>query len=540
MKKNLFSANGVGILNMLFFALACLLGADSAFGMAVEVVTDPVELEPDAVGLETRLDGEGAAATTAVETGLTEPEIDAAIAEFKPFLNPLEHDIVMEAKQQPVTNREITHYRHGSKVFVVTTAAAVTSEDDGEYEVVTFEYGNNKVLATKSDLKLFNECRSVHAPLVSVYDSTGKSYGSLSMYVLTNSGTEATAMIINPPIVSGTREHVTIPAGTRLVLGANVVSESRMHVAPDNFQPVERTVYTEKRNSNIVMTDEWLTNKKKVHFDENDLRQDALYNYQVGNEINDLVGAMGKEKVPAGKDMADEYVYHAEGIIRQLQMQYGYTRGQLTAGDLNGIAKLQFTTFSVSNDAKIYCGQDLIEALMNIDFTVHKEIKFETVDEAGMTINAWRNNFGKLRFVYNPVMDLLGLEAYGVCVDIKNAVHYIQRGQRTFHIDMKKGAGENYEASRDVYTKTECICLKGYNSILIGPSDEIVDVASTFGNISLYATSWDGVSESYSPSDGDYVYLTDDATLSGTAFSQGSLIHYEDGTWVAAKKTLIA
>jgi hypothetical protein len=105
---------------------------------------------------------------------------------------------------------------------------------------------------------------------------------------------------------------------------------------------------------------------------------------------------------------------------------------------------------------------------------------------------------------------------------------------------MKKGAGENYEASRDVYTKTECICLKGYNSILIGPSDEIMDVASTFGNISVYATSWDGESNTYSPADGDYVYLTDDATLSGTAFSAGSLIHYEDGTWVAAKKTLIA
>lgn len=554
MKKltTVFGQTGVGILSVILAALACLLGADGAFAMAADLVGandttgsggivnkagDVPPFDPDDRGLITRGDGVGPSETSATETEFTAEEIDRAIAEFRPFTNPLEHDIALMAKQVHVNNREVIHYRSGTKIFTVTTTKAVTSASDGEYEVIEMEYGSGKELATKSDLKLFNEDRSVHAPLLD---------GGRSFHVVKNDGSKVWMIVVDPPVSGGSVQHVTIPAGTKLVLGTNVGHESQMHTAPDNMQPVGKTVYTEKRLCNIVFTDAWNQAKKKIEFDENDLRRDALYNFQVGNEINDLVGHMSKFKVEAGKHMSDEFVYTAEGIIPQISMQYAYdeTVG-ITPADLNAIAKFQFTTFSVSDYARAYCGQDFLEMLMNMDLTVHKDIKFERVTEAGLSINGWRNNFGKIDFVYNPVFDLLGLEAFAAVIDIRNAVHYVNNGQRTFKIDMKKGAGDNYEAERDVYTKTECICLKGRNSILVGPSDALLAISDMLTNVEAFATSWDGTAAN-APSGGwaagDFAYLTADTTSANGGigdFAKGSIIKYDGTSWSIYKREIV-
>lgn len=545
-----FGKTGVGVVSVILAALACLLGADGAFAMAADLVGandttgsggivnkagDVPPSDPDDRGLITRGDGVGPSETSATETEFTAEEIDRAIAEFRPFTNPLEHDIVMMAKQVHVTNREITHYRSGTKIFTAVTTKAVTSASDGEYEVIELEYGSGKELATKADLKLFNEDRTVHAPLLD---------GGRSFYVVKNDGSKVSMIVVFNPGV--TPSHVTIPAGTKLVFGTNVGHESKMHTAPDNMQPVGKVVYTEKRLCNIVFTDAWNNAKKKIEFDENDLRRDALYNFQVGNEINDLVGHMSKFKVEAGKHMSDEYVYTAEGIIPQISMQYAYdeTKG-ITPADLNAIAKFQFTTFSVSDYARAYCGQDFLEMLMNMDLTVHKDIKFERVTEAGLSINGWRNNFGKIDFVYNPVFDLLGLEAFAAVIDIKNAVHYVNNGQRTFKIDMKKGAGDNYEAERDVYTKTECVCLKGRNSILVGPSEALLSISDMLLNVESYAQAWDGTAAN-APAGGwaagDFAYLTADTSSANSGigdFAKGSIIQYDGTSWSLYERKMV-
>ena len=545
-----FGQTGVGVVSVILAALACLLGADGAFAMAADLVGandttgsggivnkagDVPPSDPDDRGLITRGDGVGPSETSATETEFTAEEIDRAIAEFRPFTNPLEHDIVMMAKQVHVTNREITHYRSGTKIFTAVTTKAVSSTSDGEYEVLELEYGNGKELATKADLKLFNEDRTVHAPLLD---------GGRSFYVVKNDGSKLSMIaLFNPGVTPST---VTIPAGTKLVFGTNVGHESQMHTSPDNMQPVGKVVYTEKRLCNIVFTDAWNNAKKKIVFDENDLRRDALYNFQVGNEINDLVGHMSKFKVEAGKHMSDEYVYTAEGIIPQISMQYAYdeTKG-ITPADLNAIAKFQFTTFSVSDYARAYCGQDFLEMLMNMDLTVHKDIKFERVTEAGLSINGWRNNFGKIDFVYNPVFDLLGLEAFAAVIDIKNAVHYVNNGQRTFKIDMKKGAGDNYEAERDVYTKTECVCLKGRNSILVGPSEALLSISDMLLNVEAYAQSWDGTAANAPAggwSAGDFAYLTADTSSADDGigdFAKGSIIQYDGTSWSLYERKMV-
>jgi hypothetical protein len=186
---------------------------------------------------------------------------------------------------------------------------------------------------------------------------------------------------------------------------------------------------------------------------------------------------------------------------------------------------MMFTNNAANNKARVYCGKDYLEALMNIDFTVHKEIKFEVVDEGGITINGWRNNFGSLHFVHLPILDLVGMEEYALVVDIWNANRYVKEGEVTATIDMKQGAGgDNRQATREVYMRTDCICLKGYNAILVGPAEKMGMVAGLTAAQNIYqvsATLPEGAKE------GTVVYLTE----ANGGFAANDIVIKKDGKW---------
>ena len=536
--KKLFKSH-IGIFSLLIVALAAALGADSGFAMAVTLVSGTTEKIDDDQGLATQMPGVGANTTEAVESGFSQEEIDQAIALFRPFKTPLEYSITMEAIQRPVQKNEVTHYRSGTSLFDVTTIANITSAADGSNEILTIKYSGSSyasgtaALSTKADLRLLTESKLVHAPKGGTYtaaDTSTANSGPLSFMVLTNDGTYATLLVLNPPMVSSAAAHVTIPSGSKLSIGSTAGSESQMIVAPDNYEPVPITRYLQKRISNIVMTDDWISDKKKVAFAESDLRQNALYNFQVGNEINDWLGVQTRYKVDVSNShMNDEFVYTSEGVLRQIKMFYSYEDNNLTAYDLNAIAKIDFTHYADNNYAKAYCGRDFIECLLNMDMTVHKEVRFENVDVAGMAIKAWKNNFGQIDFVYAPVLDLIGFEKFAAVIDIKNAVHYVKRANKTDSVDMKKGTGEVREAKREIYSRIDCIALRGYNSILVGPASEITNTSVLLPNITNFATAWDGVT-AISPSDGDVVYLTADYG----GYAAGTLLQYVAATtsWV--------
>ena len=341
--KKLFKTH-LGIFSLLIVVLAAALGADSGFAMAVTVVSGTTEKENDDQGLATQMNGIGANTTEAVESGFSQEEIDQAIALFRPFKTPLEYSITMEAIQRPVQKNEVTHYRSGTTLFDVTTIASLTSASDGTSEILTVKYTGSSyasgtaALSTKADLKLLTEYKTLHVPTGGTYtdaNAATAATGPLSLYVLTNDGTYATLMVQKPPIVSSAAAHVTIPSGSKIVIGATAGAESQMIVAPDNYEPVPKTVYLQKRISNIVMTDDWINDKKKVNFDETDLRQNALYNFQVGNEIVDWLGVQDRFKVDvSNRHMNDEFVYTAEGVLRQIKMFYSYEDGNLTSSTL--------------------------------------------------------------------------------------------------------------------------------------------------------------------------------------------------------------
>ena len=197
---------------------------------------------------------------------------------------------------------------------------------------------------------------------------------------------------------------------------------------------------------------------------------------------------------------------------------------------LTAISMLMFTENASGNSARAYCGKNAIKRILHLKETkTYKELGFESYTELGIEVHAYKDNFGKVEFVYDPTLDDLGYADFMAVVDIKNARRYVETENREYTVDMKKGAGENREAERNVTIQADAIALKGYNSLLVGPSSmlESMNVADAATNVELVTV----VPEN--PSDGQLIFLT--AADAGLSLEADKAYRWDaaTGKWVA-------
>ena len=512
---NFLKVHRTGVMMILIMIAAVCLGADPSFAMAEVTVTDPAPTEKakaDDRGLETQLDGTAATATHATATGFEQEEYEEAIALFRPFKFPLEYDLIKNAQQKKAETYHPIHYRSGSAILETTTKAEITATGTGVDEQ-TVEFTSSNC----NDIKLLKECSQIFVKGVPGYDASGANeLGELSLYITKSDGTSASAIILNPKAGTAT----VIPTGSTLIIGGVAASESQMVVSPDNFQPVAYEVYLQKKLANIVVTDEWMQQARKAKFILTDIKNNALYNFKRKNARTHWLGTKKRITVFI-PTIGDEYVYFEEGLLWQIPMSYSYTGGKISITDLNAISKMQFTTNSANNSARCYCGKNAIERILNMDMSVQRDFQVTDFEEAGIKFRRWTNNFGDMDFVHDPTLDDIGYEDFIVVVDIKNAVRYVKREQTEKEIDMSKGggSGDNREAKRTVYSCIDCVALKGYNAILIGPEEQMDKVSAL--NLSVNGTAAEKL-PTEGLEDGMVVYLT---KQDGT-HEAGSLLRY--------------
>ena len=96
-------------------------------------------------------------------------------------------------------------------------------------------------------------------------------------------------------------------------------------------------------------------------------------------------------------------------------------------------------------------------------------------------------------------------------------------GEKEFTNDMSKGAGEIRDAKREIHYEADCIALRGYNSIIVGPSDIIFSLPDTASRTSVVSAAM----LPSSPAAGTIVALTEDYTVEGDG---GSTTTYQAGT----------
>ena len=512
---------------LVIFNLFCLIMAvvtGGAYAMAITEVEDGSEIagadsnvnDMQAPGVDADgnlntagqdLQGTAASASQLRGGGLAEEEYDEIIAKFRPFLFPLDTDIRKQASQKKVNGYEVTHVQSGSSVLDCETTAEIT--------------GGEQITLTKANISgkvaMFPAFSTILVQGVKGYakGSTSKRQGHLILYVVSNDGTNVTCEALNGPAkvqgdVEGGMTTPTIPPGTVLSCMANACSESQMIVSPDNFQPRTKKAYLQKKVLNTVFTDQFKQQIKKFPFFVEDVKGEALFNFRRKAARSAWISWPAKFTVTDPK-MGEEIVYTQEGILNQVTMLLG-APDEYDLKHLTAISMLMFTENASGNTARAYCGKNAIKRILHLkEMKTYKELGFESYSELGIEVHAYKDNFGKVEFVYDPTLDDLGYADFMVVIDIKNARRYVHTDNKEYTIDMKKGAGENREAERNVTIQADAIALKGYNSLLVGPSSmlESMNVADAATNVELVSV----VPEN--PSDGQLIFLTAaDADLS--------------------------
>ena len=524
---NFLRTHKMGLLSLLLVAFATALGADSSFAMAEVTPTgaeggfsqEPVGGTADTKGLETQYQGQGATAGEARQQGLEVEEIDQIVANFRPFRFPLEWFITNRMQQSSATSYEQSHYRSGATPLEAKVAAAgtVAGTFDKKNITVTFNYDDIE------GAEYIHEYDTIYLRDVKGYEDDGTTEeGGLLLFVVKADESTIKCQAINPP-----KTGLAIPEGTELTICGNACSESQMIVDPETYLPVKDTLFLQKKISNIVMTDDWLEQARKVKFITKDVVGNGIYNHKRKCARSHWLGRkfMTNVKVTDAK-IGQEPVYFEKGILRQLNMSYTYAGPDITWNDLIALSQMQHTDNAANTNSVALCGKNAVQKLQmlflnNVD--MQKAVSYERIDEIGVDLYKWHDAFGTIDFIHDPTLNDIGYEDFIVVLDMDNAVHYVKKMEKETKQDLKTN-GENREAERRIIQTIDCVGLKGYNSVLFGPASK-GDLVAALG-INVNATSTDTLPSSGTP--GKIYFLTADAG----EFAAGTLVEWKNGAWV--------
>lgn len=517
----------MGLLSLLLVAFATALGADSSFAMA-EVTpvgadggfsSEPVGGTADTVGLETQYQGQGATAGEARAQGLEVEEIDQIVANFRPFRFPLEWFITNRMQQSSASSYEQSHFRSGATPLEATVNANVTSAGTFAKKNVTLTFNYDDLTGAE----YIHEFDTIYVRDVVGYEDDGTTEeGGLLLFVVKADETNIKCQVINPPAAG----NITIPDGTELTICGNACSESQMLVDPETYLPVKDTLYLQKKISNIVMTDEWIEQARKVKFITKDVVGNGIYNHKRKCARSHWLGRkfMTNIKVTDAK-IGQEPVYFEKGILRQINMSYVHEGDAIQWNDLIALSQMQHTDNAANTNSVALCGKNAVKRLQmlflnNVD--MQKAVSYERIDEIGVDLYKWHDAFGTIDFIHDPTLNDIGYEDFIVVLDMDNAVHYVKKMEKEMEQDLKTN-GENREAKRRIITTIDCVGLKGYNSVLFGPATK-ANLITKLG-IDVNATS--AASLDATGKVGQVVYLTEDFE----GFAKGTLVQWDGTAW---------
>lgn len=485
------------------------------------------------------LTGTQGSATQVRKGGLAEEDWDSEVEKYRPFRTPLLQVIRKITKSVPCSGYEKKHARVGGDTLDGKTTKAIEAVTAGG----TIKL--NKSNFSGSLLPFYKGSTAI-VPSVAGYErgSKTKVSGRLNLLVIEKTKDEVTLQALNGPAeTDGTIGETldtmgcpAIPANSKILCASTILSESQMLVPPENYQPRSEEVYLQKRAFSIIFTEEFEKIKKKAPHTVADMKEDALTKFLLRQERSYLYGTKLKFLMET-KDGAQEYAYSAEGIINQLTNSYGIG-DTYTFADLIAIAKLMFTDFAESDEMYLFCGKNAIERLMKIELPKGRDVMFSTVKQFDITFNQFKCSYGTLNFTWDSTLDYMDLEDCMIGADFKGARHYVKEKSKDKTNDLSKDGYDPRLAKRYMHWEADCVALRGYNSILVGPEDKISTLGATgvINNIISMSKLPD------TPHDGMIVALTADYTDSGTStkYEKENVYIYKGGKWEIFSGQLIA
>lgn len=483
------------------------------------------------------LTGTQGSATQVRKGGLAEEDWDSEVEKYRPFRTPLLQVIRKITKSVPCSGYEKKHARVGGDTLDGKTTKAIEAVTAGG----TIKL--NKSNFSGSLLPFYKGSTAI-VPSVAGYErgSKTKVSGRLNLLVIEKTKDEVTLQALNGPAeTDGTIGETldtmgcpAIPANSKILCASTILSESQMLVPPENYQPRSEEVYLQKRAFSIIFTEEFEKIKKKAPHTVADMKEDALTKFLLRQERSYLYGTKLKFLMET-KDGAQEYAYSAEGIINQLTNSYGIG-DTYTFADLIAIAKLMFTDFAESDEMYLFCGKNAIERLMKIELPKGRDVMFSTVKQFDITFNQFKCSYGTLNFTWDSTLDYMDLEDCMIGADFKGARHYVKEKSKDKTNDLSKDGYDPRLAKRYMHWEADCVALRGYNSILVGPEDKIstLGASGVINNIISMSKLPD------TPHDGMIVALTADYESGSTKYEKENVYIYKDGKWEIFSGQLIA
>lgn len=508
----------MSVLSALLVCAAALLGADLGFAMAV----DPVELAPDAnpsenlnpisennpggrpadeaiqtdeQGTKTQLQGHAATATDVRDAGLEAEDYDPDVDEFQKFKFPTETLIARKCRPVKATSPEHGHFRTGSTDLIAvyngedititanTNVAGVYTYKDGVLLIDREDFENPDCLLEYSTVLLRKTAgyRKDEENNI-VHD------GELQLFVLDNKDNDSKIRfkVTNPPLENGVS--TVIKNDTKFVAMGTAGSESQMHVASETYLPVKQVRFLQKKISTAVLTDAFVEQDKKVNWGKNQVLKNMETNFKRKCARSHWAGSMGKFDVWVPELNKRERTYTEMGVIRQIPMLYTYG-AEFTYDDLLAINTLMFTTNAVSDEVDVACGKKALQRLIKFANTAEKyrDISKVMVNKIGIVVRQYQDNFGTLNFYWDPQLDDLGYEEYMFAIDWSHATRPYKVSDKQTSRDMSK-TSEAREAKEYNLVRDDCVCLNGYNAVMIVPSNIALDAANTGGIVADFVS----------------------------------------------------
>lgn len=565
---NFLRTHKMSVLSALLVIAAAALGADPGFAMAV----DPVELAGDAnpsgnmdqynastnpegrpadetlqqdeQGGKTQLQGKAATATDVRDAGLEAEDYDKDVDEFRRFAFPIETYIARQCRPVKVNSPVHGHWRTGSTdLDAVYNGNAVTISPSAG-STTPYNKGNNVLKLAVADFdnpEALMEFATVVVKGVAGYkkDEAGNEVadGELQLFVLDHKDSSEYVQfkVINPPFSTTGPTTVSIPQYAEFKSAATACAESQMHVASETYLPEKFDVFLQKKITTCVITDALEEQIKKVPHTKAKILANAEYNFKRKCARSHWNGTKARIDVFVPETGNREAVYFENGILRQLNMLYTLSGNQLTDDDLLVMSTLQFTDNSQSDEATVFCGKKAMQRLIKLVNSAdkYKDVGKVEVNDYGIKVRNYRDNFGSFEFVYDPTLNDIGYEEAMVVVDLRHATRpYMVNNKKTTR-DMSK-TGEAREAKEYNLCKYDCVALNGFNSMLVLPANAALTQAN-LGGIQASFTSVSALPSGSALTNAAKLvkyYLTADDSNAG--FKKGSIVEWDAvlGDWV--------
>lgn len=493
------STHKTSILSVLLVAAAAALGADAAFAMAIDPVdladapnpsdeaAGGIEARPagekpveDLAGLKTVLPGKAATATDVRDAGLEAEDYDKDVVLFNKFKYASETILASKVKPVKVNSYIVEHFRVGQPNLDATYVGAGKQIAAGAatIDIDVDDFVNGEVLT---------EYSTVIIDSVEGYtkDEGGNiiSDGALQLYVLNhNDNGNVTFRVCNGAPTGGSA--ITIPANAKFLVGASAGSESQMRVAPVTFLPEKKPAVLQKKIQTCIITDAFKEQAKKSPLGMSDVIKYTTDIFKRQCARSHWLGQEDRVDVKVKETGNREAAYMEKGILRQIPMLYTFQNDdEITNDDLMAMSAMMFTEFAQSDNATVFVGKEAMKKLMKlVNSAQHtKDVATVSVNEYGIKVRKYADNFGSFDIVYDQTLDELGYGSCMVALDLSSMVRYYMRDEKVQTQDMKK-SGESREAEVWNISRIDCYCLKGGNALLACPTS-FAAKASKLGGI---------------------------------------------------------